>query len=118
MNNLNLDEQSVLLESLLKKGEQYGKTSIELLKLKTLDKSADVISNMVSWIVVAVFAVLFFLIMNIGLALWLGELMGKSYYGFFAVSGFYLLFALIFGIFRKQLIKKPLNESIITQVLE
>lgn len=118
MNNLNLDGQSVLLESLLEKGEQYGKTTLELLKLKTLDKSADVISNMVSWIVVAVFAVLFFLILNIGIALWLGELMGKSYYGFFAVSGFYAVLAFVFVIFRKQLIKEPLNNSIITQVLE
>lgn len=113
-----MDEQSGLIESLIEKGEQYGKTTIELLKLKTLDKSADVASNLVSWLIVVVFAVLFFLILNIGVALWIGELLGKSYYGFFAVSGFYLLFALIFGIFRKQLIKKPLNESIITQVLE
>jgi hypothetical protein len=118
MNNLNLDEQSVLLESLLEKGERYGKTSLELLKLKTLDKSAEVISNMVSWTVVAVFAVLFFLILNIGIALWLGELMGKSYYGFFAVSGFYAVLAIVFVIFRKQMIKEPLNNSIITQVLE
>ncbi len=118
MNNLKLDEQSVLIESLLEKGERYGKTTLELLKLKTLDKSADVISNMVSWIVVAVFAVLFFLILNIGIALWLGELMGKSYYGFFAVSGFYAVLALVFVIFRKQFIKEPLNISIITQVLE
>jgi len=113
-----MDEQSGLIESLIEKGEQYGKTTIELLKLKTLDKSADVASNLVSWLIVVVIAVLFFLILNIGVALWIGEMLGKSYYGFFAVSGFYLLFALIFGIFRKQLIKKPLNESIITQVLE
>jgi len=118
MNNLNLDEQSVLLESLLKKSEQYGKTTLELLKLKTLDKSADVASNLVSWIVVAIFAVLFFLILNIGIALWLGELMGRSYYGFFVVSGFYAVLAIGFLVFRKQLIKEPLNNSIITQVLE
>lgn len=113
-----MDEQSGLIESLIEKGEQYGKTTIELLKLKTLDKSADVASNLVSWLIVVIFAVLFFLILNIGVALWIGELLGKSYYGFFAVSGFYLLLVLIFGIFRKQLIKKPINESIITQVLE
>lgn len=113
-----MEEQSGLIESLIEKGEQYGKTTIELLKLKTLDKSADVASNLVSWLIVGIFAVLFFLILNIGVALWIGEVLGKSYYGFFAVSGFYLLLALIFGIFRKQLIKKTVNESIITQVLE
>jgi hypothetical protein len=113
-----MDEQSGLIETLFEKGEQYGKTTIELLKLKTLDKSADVISNLVSWLVVAVFAVLFFLTLNIGVSLWLGELLGESYLGFFVVAGFYALLTLICSIFRKQLIKKPVNESIITQVLE
>jgi hypothetical protein len=113
-----MDEQSGLIESLIEKGEQYGKTTLELLKLKTIDKSADVASNLVSWLLVLIFAVLFFLILNIGVALWLGEVLGKSYYGFFVVSGFYALLALVFGIFRKQLIKEPLNNSIIEQALE
>src|SRR5450759_4931848 len=108
-----MDEQSGLIESLIEKGEQYGKTTLELIKLKTLDKSADVISNMVSWAIVIVFVVLFFLILNIGVALWIGELLGKSYYGFFAVSGFYAILAIVFIIFRKQFVKNPLNNSII-----
>jgi len=113
-----MDEQSGLIESLIAKGEQYGKTTLELLKLKTLDKSADVASNLVSWLIVVIFAVLFFLILNIGVALWIGELLGKSYYGFFVVSGFYALLAIVFAVFRKSLIKNPVNESIITQVLD
>lgn len=111
-------EDQTLIEALIEKGEQYGKTTIELLKLKTLDKSADVVSTLISWAIVIVFAVLFFLILNIGVALWIGELLGKSYYGFFAVSGFYALLAIVFGIFRQQFVKKPVNNSIITQVLE
>ena len=113
-----MEDQPSLIESLIEKGEQYGKTTIELLKLKTLDKSADVASTLISWAVVIVFTVLFFLILNIGVALWIGELLGKSYYGFFTVSGFYALLTIVFGIFRKQFIKRPLNNSIITQVLE
>jgi len=113
-----MEEQTGLIESLIERGEQYGKTTLELLKLKTIDKSADVASNLVSWLIVVIFAVLFFLILNIGVALWIGELLGKSYYGFFVVSGFYAFLALVFGIFRKQLIKNPVNESIINQVLE
>ncbi|MEI8113126.1 MAG: phage holin family protein [Bacteroidia bacterium] len=113
-----MNQQTGLIEELIEKVEQYGKTTIELVKLKTLDKSSDVISNLISWLIVATFAVLFFLILNIGLALWIGELMGKSYYGFFVISGFYALLALVFGIFRKQLIKNPVNNSIIEQVLE
>lgn len=113
-----MEDQENLIEILIEKGEQYGKTTIELLKLKTLDKSADVASTLISWAIVIVFAVLFFLILNIGIALWLGELLGKSYYGFFAVAGFYALLALIFGLFKEQLVKRPVNNSIVTQVLD
>jgi len=113
-----MEDQPGLIESLIEKGEQYGKTTIELLKLKTLDKSADVLSTLISWAIVIVFAVLFFLILNIGVALWIGELLGKSYYGFFVVSGFYSLLVIVFWAFRKQLVKGPVNNSIITQVLE
>lgn len=113
-----MDEQSNVIESLIEKGEQYGKTTLELLKLKTLDKSADVASTIISWAIVVVFAVLFFLILNIGIALWIGELLGKSYYGFFAVAGFYGLLGLIFTLFRKKLVKDPVNNSIVSQVLE
>src|SRR5665647_2098927 len=101
-----MEDQESLIESLIEKGEQYGKTTIELLKLKTLDKSADVASTLISWAIVIVFAVLFFLILNIGVALWIGELLGKSYYGFFVVAGFYALLAIIFGIFREQIVKR------------
>lgn len=113
-----MEYQENLIESLIEKGEQYGKTTLELIKLKTVDKSADVASTLISWLLVIVFTVLFFLILNIGIALWLGELLGKSYYGFFVVAGFYALLALIFGIFREQFIKKPVNNSIVSQVLK
>jgi len=113
-----MEYQENLIESLIEKGEQYGKTTLELIKLKALDKSADVSSTLISWVIVIVFTVLFFLILNIGIALWIGELLGKSYYGFFAVAGFYALLAIILGIFREQFLKKPVNNSIVSQVLE
>ncbi|HLN72468.1 MAG: hypothetical protein ACM3O8_10690 [Methylococcaceae bacterium] len=113
-----MEQQENLFESLIEKGEQYGKTTLELIKLKTLDKSADVTSTLASWIIVIVLIVLFFFILNIGIALWIGELLGKEYLGFFVVAGFYGLLALVFGVFREKLIKKPVNNSIISQVLE
>jgi len=112
-----MDEREGLIESLIEKGEQYGKTTLELIKLKTLDKSADVASDLVSWLIVVIFASLCFLILNVGIALWIGDLLGKSYYGFFVIAGFYAILALIFTVFRKQMIKKPVNNSIVNQVL-
>jgi hypothetical protein len=113
-----MEKSKELIETLIEKGEEYGKTTLELVKLKTIDKSSDVISNLVSWLIVILFAVMFFTLLNIAIALWLGEIMDNSSYGFFAVAGFYALLTLVFLIFRKQLVKKPVNNSIVKQLLD
>jgi hypothetical protein len=112
-----MEEPSSLFSSLFEKTEQYTRSSIELLKLKALDKSAEVISTLTARLVVIAFFTLFFLILNIGVALWIGEVLGKIYFGFFIVAGFYALSGILFYIFRSTWIKKPVKNSIITQVL-
>jgi len=113
-----MEEQKQLIESLFEKGEHFGKTTLELWKLKALDKSADVASSFISWLIIILVALLFFLTLNIGFGFWLGELLGKEYLGFFVVAGFYALLGLIMAIFRNRLVKKPVSNSIINQVLK
>jgi hypothetical protein len=104
-------------DSLVTKAETYGNTSVELIKLKTVDKVADVSSSVVAWSTVIIALILFFTILNFGLALWLGALLEKIYLGFFIVAGFYALVAIILFIFKNKWIKKPINDSMINQML-
>jgi len=67
---------------------------------------------------VVVVATLFVLVFNIGIALWLGELLGKSYYGFFIVAAFYLIAAIVLHFFLLRWIKKPMSDLIISQALQ
>ena len=105
------------IEMLFDKAEDYGKTTIELLKLQAVRKSADVISSLISKAVVTISVALSILILNIGLALWLGKLTGQNYYGFFIVAGVYALIALIFKIFRHTWIKTPLKNGFISKMM-
>lgn len=106
------------LEILFEKAEEYSNTSIELFKLKAIDKSADVVSSMVAQLVVAIVAALFFIFTNIGLALWIGEGLGKSYYGFFVVGGCYALLTLLALVLKNLYIKEPINNVILSQLLK
>ena len=45
-------------------------------------------------------------------------MLGKAYYGFFVVSGFYLLVAIIVYAARENLIKHPIQNSIIAHMLK
>ena len=112
-----MKEKFKYFDTLLNSAEEYGKTSMELIKLKTVDKVAVGISGLVAWTAVIIALVLFFITLNFGLALWLGNLLGENYLGFFVVAAFYVLIAIILFIFRNKWIKKPLNDSIINQML-
>ncbi len=111
-----METKSTLIESLFEKAEAYAKTNLNLFKLKAIDKSADAVSTIVSTLAVIIFILLTTIMLSIGLALWIGELIGKSYYGFFIVAGFYVLIALILH-FMPGIIKSPVNDSIILKML-
>lgn len=66
-----------LLELLIERATDYGKTSYELTKLKVLDKSSDVASSFIPHSVVLVLIVSFLLFFNLGLALYLGKILGE-----------------------------------------
>ena len=112
-----MEEKYKYIDSLLSSAETYSKTSIELIKLKTVDKVADGTSSFVAYAAVVIALILFFITLNFGVALWLGALMGKSYLGFFTVAAFYALIGIILFIFRNKWIKKPLNNSMINHML-
>lgn len=79
--------------NLYEKAEGYTKTSLELIKLKTVAAAADVLSTLTSRIAVGAVVAFFTLFLNIGISLWLGKILGEYYYGFFAVALFYLIVA-------------------------
>jgi hypothetical protein len=104
------------IETLFERAEDYSKTSLELFKLSAIDKSADVVSSLAARFAIFMVAALFTLVINIGIAMWLGELLGKPYYGFFVVAIFYGIVMTFLFIFRHEWIKTPVSNSIITQM--
>lgn len=106
------------LESLFEKAETFGITAYELLKFKALETTVNVVTSLVSRMaVIAIFAI-FVLILSTGMAFWVGELLGKIYYGFFVVAGFYMVASIVLHFFLHKWVKKPLGDSIISQALQ
>ena len=110
-------EKKEMLDDLFEKVEGYVRTNIQLIKLKATDKVADILGQVVTQIVTIVLVFFFLLMVNMGIAFWLGRLLGQVYYGFFIVAGVYAIFVAILVIFRKTIIKAPINNSIINKIL-
>jgi sterol desaturase/sphingolipid hydroxylase (fatty acid hydroxylase superfamily) len=113
-----MKDQAKVIETLLEDATEYGKTSLEIVKLKALDKSSEVASNVVFQTILFVLLFSFVVFLNLGLAIWIGRLLGQLYYGFFVMAAFYLISGLIFYVFFQDKIKKWVSESIIKQVLK
>ena len=118
-NSVNMENQvKDNIESLFEKTGDYLETRIDLYKLKTVDTSSDLISSLVSKVIVLLVFAIFTIIVNVGIALFLGELLGRSYYGFFVVAGFYLITGLIFYSMRRKWFKEPIADSLIKKLLK
>ena len=106
------------IESLYERAEAYGKTTYELSKLKLLETSNTVITSLVARLSVILMISMFTFVLTIAVALWLGDILGKAYYGFFIVAGFYLLVGIALHFFLHSWVKKPISELIIKQALQ
>jgi len=106
------------LEQLFDKVEAYGRTTFELAKLKSLEVTTIVVTSLVSKLAVVIMGSLFLVILNIGMALYLGELLGKAYYGYFLVAIFNLVVAIILHLFLHPWLRKTLGVAIIKEVLQ
>lgn len=113
-----MEENANMIESLIERTTEYGKTSFELIKLKAVDKTSDVISSFVPNLIVAVFILSFMLFGSVGLALWLGEIIGQTCYGFFIVGVSYGIIGVFTHLFMHKWLKRIVGNNFIKKVLK
>ncbi|MDP2337885.1 MAG: hypothetical protein Q8N05_15865 [Bacteroidota bacterium] len=113
-----MEDQTGTIESLIERAAEYGKSSLELAKLRTLDKTSDVVSSITSHYVAILFISSFILFINLGLAFWIGEILGKIYYGFFAIGAFYGITGILVHFFMHKWIKRTVSNNFIKQLLK
>lgn len=111
-----MEAKTFLIEPLLESVEEYGKTSFELIKLKSVNKSADIASSFLSRVILTVVIFLFAITLNTGVALLMGDWLGKAYYGFLLVASFYCLVGIILYFVHPSL-KGQLKNVLISNIL-
>jgi ABC-type transporter Mla maintaining outer membrane lipid asymmetry permease subunit MlaE len=111
-----MESNTDIIEPMLDKVMHYGSSKVELWKLKMLDKFSDVIAILIAKFLIAIVVVAFLLFLSIAIAIWAGAVLGKSYYGFFAVSFIYGFISIIIWV-NYKFIKTKTNNWIINRIL-
>ncbi|MCY7292381.1 MAG: hypothetical protein LH615_09390 [Ferruginibacter sp.] len=110
------DDKDGVIEALFERTKDYVETRGDLFKLKAIKKTAEVGSSVISKFIIGSLFSIFLLMLNIGLGFWLGELLGSTYLGFFALAGFYLIVGTIVYSNRKKILRSPIADSIIKKI--
>jgi hypothetical protein len=113
-----MDNNSTLLESLFERATEYGQTTLELTKLQALDKTSDVVSSFVPRYVAVLLIATFILFLSLGSALWLGEILGKVYLGFFVVAAIFATIWIVVHFFLHKWLKSLVRNYFIKKALD
>ena len=112
-----MEENAKLVKSLLERAVDYGKTTYELEKLKLVDKGSVVAFSFFFHSVVFFLATISLLFISLGTAFWLGMILGKTFYGFLIVAGFYGITGIVFYLCMYKWLKKIVCNLIIKRIL-
>ena len=105
------------IESLLARAGDFIETKTELWKLKITDKTSETASSLLCYMIIIIAVGAFLLILSVAFALLLGEWLGKSYYGFFVIAGFYGIAGLLLYVYRERWIRIPFYNAFIRSIL-
>ena len=113
-----MQNQTNAIEDLFSKTTDYLEARVELLELKAIGKTSVITSSFVSGLVIGIVISLVLIFLHLGIAIWLGTILGKLYYGFFIVAGFYTLVAILVYLLRKQLLQTPVKNAVIKNLIK
>jgi len=112
------DHDQTDLDILLSDAGDFIETRTTLWKYKGIESLADVSGELVAGLAMIVFVSFVIIIFSIGFALLIGDWLGKSYYGFFIMGGFYAVVALILFAGRRRWLKDPFSNMLIRKILK
>ena len=105
------------IETLLESATDYGKTSYDLVKLKTINRTSDVVSSLIPHAIVFLILMSFLLFLNLGVAYYLGGIFGNIFYGFLVVAAFYGIIGLAVHLFMHDCMKRRISDYVIKKAL-
>ena len=114
---MNKQPTLTLIESLFGQSTEFALNNFELYKLKLVDKTSNVASSIVTGVVLFIVFFIFFVILNIGIALLIGDLVGKSYLGFLILAVIYAIVGFVIFKSRKKFFKTPILKMLISKIL-
>jgi len=113
-----MEDQQQDIDILLSDAGDFIETRTTLWKLKAIESLVDVSGELVAGLGMIVMTSFVVIIFSIGLALLIGDWLGKGFYGFFIIGGIYGIVALVIYARRNRWLKDPFSNMLIRKILK
>lgn len=90
-------------------GKKYVEKTISYYKLKLLKTLTENVSNIIKVTVISIFFMIMLLFLSISLAIYIGNILENSVFGYLIVSAIYLLIVIFIYLSRKKIDKKVIQ---------
>jgi hypothetical protein len=110
-------EPPTKLEELVDQVKECVITKSKITALKATEKVSNVSGLAATYIVFGFIAMIILVLLSIGAAHYISSRMGDSFSGFFFVAGFYAVLLLVLLLGRNAIIKRPVANKIISEML-
>ena len=111
-----IEEEKDRLDDILAKSKDYVETRIDLIAINIQDRMTDILSSVVTVAVLWVFGVFALSMLSVGIALSISQYYNDPPLGFYCVGGSYFLMGLVIYLKRKDWIKLPITNVLLTKI--
>lgn len=112
------DKEIPSVEDLFEKTKDYVNTRLELLKLKSINKSANILSAVIMVVILSVLGLLVLILISIGFAKGINILLGTGLWGYFIMALIYVITGFTFFVNRKRFLKVPFSNWLIKNLID
>ena len=113
-----MENKPTNLEELFEKLKDYADVRLNLFKLKSINKVSGFMSSVIASLVLVIILSTVLFCITIGAALLIGAWIGQTYLGFFIIAAFYLIIGLVLYVLRGKLIKTPISNKLIKELMD
>lgn len=111
-----MEKTSTLINNIYSGTTDYIRLQTRSAKLEIYERVTNLIESGISASVILLLGLFSFVFVNVGLALWLGELLGSNRNGFFAIGGFYVLVLGIYVLLKDRVGKNKVRNMVLLKV--
>jgi len=114
----NMEKDPTAVEELFYKLKDYIETTVDLFKLKAINKVSAFTSTVIVSIILIILLFLIMICISIGFALLIGLWLGQAFWGFFIMGALYIIIGLILFASRSKLLKEPISDKFIKELID